>query len=243
MKVVVLAAGKGIRMKPLTDEKPKAMVELKGKPLLERSLEGLKEAGASEICLVVGYLKEQIKDFFGNNFQGVPVFYVEQKEQLGTGHAFLLAKKFCGKENFLASYCDLVFEGRFIKSFFEFAEKNSGKFYAVVAVRKASDVSKFGLVETDGCIVKNLVEKPKQKKPGLVNAGLYWFSPKIFDEIEKAKKSPRGEIEITTPLKKLASQKRLGCFEVQGKSLDIGTKEELEKAEKEFGGKLIKKSN
>jgi NDP-sugar pyrophosphorylase family protein len=234
LKVVVLAAGKGTRMKPLTDSKPKAMVELKGKPLLERSLEGFADAGASEICLVVGYLKEQVIGFFGNDFLGARVCYAEQKEQLGTGHGFGLAKKFCGKKNFLASYCDLVFDGKFIKNFFAFAEKNSRRFDAVVAVKKVNNVSKFGFVETEGCIVKKLVEKPGQKKTGFINAGLYWFSPKIFDAIEKTKKSPRREIEITSSIKKFMKEKRLGCFEVQGKVFDIGTIKELKAAEKEI---------
>ncbi|MDD5147931.1 MAG: sugar phosphate nucleotidyltransferase [Candidatus ainarchaeum sp.] len=232
MKVVVLAAGKGKRMLPLTDSMPKALVPLKGKPLIQRSLEGFADAGASEIALVIGYMGGDIRTFFRKAFQGIPIVYIEQEEQLGTGHGFGLARDFCAGENFLASYCDLVFEGGFIENFFEFAEKNSARFDAVVAVRKTGDVSKFGFVEAEGNVVKNLVEKPKEKKTGLINAGLYWFSGKIFDAIEKTQPSERGEIEITDSIKGFMKKGRLGCFEVRGKCLDIGTMEELKEAEK-----------
>jgi len=221
-------------MKPLTDSKPKAMVLLKDKPLLEWHLESLAEAGVSEIAVVVGYLHQQIEEFFGKNFHEIPITYIEQNEQLGTAHAVSLAEKFAGKENFLVGQADVIMESYFIREFFYFAEKNKKRFDAVVAARKVSDVSKFGRIIEEKGIVKKIIEKSGEKKPGLINAGLWWFSPKIFSEIKKTKKSPRGEFEITDSAKLFIEKNRLGCFPLEGDCFDIGTIEELEKAEKEF---------
>ncbi|MBN1941578.1 MAG: NTP transferase domain-containing protein [Candidatus Diapherotrites archaeon] len=234
MKAVVLAAGKGVRMRPLTDEKPKAMVLLKGKPLIQRSMESFGDAGASEILIVTGYMQEQIKEFFRNTFQGIPLEYIVQKEQVGTAHAIGLAKGFVGNENFLVSYSDVILEGDFIRKFWDFGEQHAGAFDAIVAVRHENDVSKFGLVECRGNVVESIVEKPKEKKSGFVNSGLWWFSPKIFSEIEKTKPSKRGEFEITDSVKPLVETQRVGCFELEGRFFDIGNIRELHAAEKEL---------
>lgn len=234
MKIIILAAGKGVRMSPLTDSNPKALVELKGKPLLERCLTEFAKAGALQIVLVVGYLHEQIKNFFGKKFGKIPITYILQKQQLGTAHAISLAEPFAKKQGFFVGQADVIIPFAQIKNFFVFCKKNSAKFDAIVAVRFVPDVSKFGLIEEQGNIVTALKEKTGEKKPGLINAGLWWFSPKIFAAIKKTKKSLRGEFEITDSAKKFLKKKRLGCFEIKGKIFDIGTTKELEQAEKQI---------
>ncbi|MBN2127609.1 MAG: nucleotidyltransferase family protein, partial [Candidatus Diapherotrites archaeon] len=93
MNAVILAAGKGTRLKPLTDFVPKCMVELKGKPLIEWILTELKKAGIKKAVLVVGYKKEKIKEFIGEKFKGIEIEYVFQKKQLGTGNALSTGEK------------------------------------------------------------------------------------------------------------------------------------------------------
>ena len=109
MKAVILAAGKGVRLRPLTDNVPKAMVKLKGKPLLEWNMEILKECGIGEILIVDGYRKEALEKYFGNSYKGIPVKYLFQEKQLGTADAIRLADKFV-KGDFLVLSTDVIVE-------------------------------------------------------------------------------------------------------------------------------------
>jgi len=233
MKCVVLAAGKGTRMLPLTEEIPKAMVLLGKKPLLQWHLESLVKAGAEKFCIISGWKREKIEEYFGKEFHGIPIEYVFQEKQLGNAHAIGLAEKFVSGEKFLVSYCDVIMDSEFIKKFMEFGKK-SKESDAVVAVRKVSDVSKFGWIKTKGEKVLEIIEKPEKKQKGLINAGLWFFSPKIFEEIRKTEKSKRGELEITDSVKPLIKKGKLGFLETKQKVFDIGTIGELKKAEKEI---------
>jgi len=231
MKAVILAAGKGIRMKPLTEKKPKPLIEINGKSFLERQLTELNKAGIKEVVIVVGYLKEKIIEEFGGKSEGIDLKYVFQEEQKGTAHGLLCAKKLI-KEDFIQVNADLIFESELIE---ELKDKQRN----VLVLRKVDSAKGFGLVEVKGKKVIGLIEKPseeQEKKLGekLVNCGIYKFTPEIFDAIEKISLSERNELELTDAIKLLIEKNKVEWISVKGKFFDIGTIKELKEAEKNF---------
>lgn len=229
MKAVVLAAGQGKRMQPLTNDRPKALVELKGKPLLQHVLESLEKAGVEETIIVVGFLAEMVKAKFGKKLGKMKLGYVEQRIPMGTAHALLQArKKIRGKQRFLVASTDVIVPAELWKSL---AAKKG--FDAVVALREEEHPESFGIALVSGKKLEQIVEKPLGKiESNLVNAGCYAFSEKIFPALKKTKIGERGEFELTDAINALAAKKKAGFVLHKGKYLDIGTIEDLEAAEK-----------
>jgi NDP-sugar pyrophosphorylase family protein len=227
MKAVVLASGLGKRMRPLTNDRPKALVEFKGKPLLEHVLESLEKAGVEEAVIVVGYFPDLVKKRFGKRFGKVRLKYALQRIPMGTGHAVLQAKgKVRGK--FLVCYGDVIVEPGLWKRLWK-----KQVFEAVVAVRPEKNPERFGVALTKGGKLVRIVEKPKTRvESSLVNAGAYAFSQKVFSALKGIKLSPRGEFELTDAVNALASKGKAGFVLYKGKCLDIGTLKELRLAEK-----------
>ena len=228
MLAVILAGGKGVRMLPLTKEIPKAMVKLKGKPLLEWIILELKNAGVNKLAIVVGYKKEKIIEYFGNSFAGLPITYVEQKRALGTAHALLQAKDVAKDERqFIACHGDVIAKGTDIKRLIDAEGK------AVVALRLEKNAERFGVIEVKHNKIVSIVEKPKGIKEALVNAGLYKFDSSIFELLSKLKRNrARNEYELTDALKKLVEKNELHYVIIKQKVLDIGTIQDLENAER-----------
>jgi len=226
LKCVVLAGGKGTRMLPLTENNPKALVELNGKALLGQVLEGFAEAGFEEAGIVVGGSGEQIVEKFGEEFNGMKLKYLEQKEPLGTADAVRIAGNFVGSEDFVAGNADVIVGAGDLK---KLAEVQG--FDAVVLAHESRAPWKYGCLKTEEETLLEIVEKPeKGKEPSsLVNAGCYKFSQKIFEEIEKIEKSKRGELEITDAVNAFAEEGKAGFVKAVGKVRDIGSLEDLEK--------------
>jgi bifunctional UDP-N-acetylglucosamine pyrophosphorylase/glucosamine-1-phosphate N-acetyltransferase len=195
----------------------------------------LKEAGATGFVVVVGYMGHKVKGFFGESFQGAPISYVMQEQRNGTAKAIGLAKEFCGKEDFLVSYTDIVFGPRLWRALLE-----KKGFDAVIAIRKDKHPERYGNVLTRGARIVEIIEKPKPEevKSHWVLVGAYRFSPKIFEAIEATPISARGEFEITDSLKILMQQGKVGFEKYIGKFFDIGSLEDLKAAE----GKLAKEA-
>ncbi|MFH0714704.1 MAG: sugar phosphate nucleotidyltransferase [Candidatus Diapherotrites archaeon] len=228
MKAVVLAAGIGTRLKPLTNDIPKVMVEVNGKPILQRVLEQLKWAGIEETILVVCYKREKIEHYFGNEFQGMKLKYAAQeKPNAGTADAMYRAKPYI-RDRFLAAYADNLWERSIFKRLKELKSAN-----AIVAT-PVQDVEKYGILKVEGNKILDWVEKPKKEEApsNLANAGLYLFSPKIFDCIEKISPSPRGELELTDAVRLHLKEESYEFVPYEGTWIDIGNFELLEKANK-----------
>ncbi|MFB0561552.1 MAG: bifunctional sugar-1-phosphate nucleotidylyltransferase/acetyltransferase [Candidatus Lokiarchaeia archaeon] len=223
MKAVILAAGEGTRLRPLTLTRPKHIFPIGGKPLLEHTLSGLKNTGINEILIVVGYLKEKIIEILGDGEKlGIEISYIEQPEVLGTADATSLAEKFVNNESFLLINGDVItkettYQG--LRSKFE-REKTD----AVLAVTQVPDPSKYGIVEIEKGKVTKIVEKPVQTSPSdYVNAGIYLFSPQIFEAIRQTKKSRRGEYEITESIQILIKQeKTILAYKITNYWFDVG---------------------
>jgi bifunctional UDP-N-acetylglucosamine pyrophosphorylase/glucosamine-1-phosphate N-acetyltransferase len=198
MKAIILAAGEGKRMRPLTLETPKPMIRVLGKPLLQWIIEGL-PSEITELILVLGYKGEQIKEYFGDNFAGRPVKYVWQEKPLGTGHALHLCKDLIGPgERFLYMMGDDLHSTKAIQALIRHG-------LGVLAYEHA-DPRPFGVLEVDA---KNRVvgieEKPAQPKTNLVAVGVYLFDSTFFDYPMPLSK--RGEYEYIEPLQAMIKEK------------------------------------
>ena len=206
MKAVVLAAGKGERLWPLTETRPKPLLPIVNKPILQNTLEGLVAAGIRQIILVTNYRAERIQETFGDGSSlSCEIEYVKQKSPRGTADAVgAAASALRGEDRFVVAYGDDYYENRAVREFLSEAGKNDG---ITVATAKVDDASQFGLIEEDNGRVTRIREKLEKPMTGQVNAGLYVFTGAVLDAIKKTTRSKRGELELTDSLKVLLDQK------------------------------------
>lgn len=228
MKGIILTAGEGTRMRPLTLTRPKTMLQVGGKPIIQYNLESLRDAGIKDIIMVVGYKKEAIKDYFGNGTKfGVNITYVFQKKRLGTAHAIKSVRDVVDSE-FIVLNGDVIVDPRLIVDLI--ANYESADASSLLMLTEVEDPSSFGVVEIEGNQIKNIVEKPsKEEAPSsLINAGIYVLDKTIFEAIDKTKKSERGEYEITDSFKiQMKENKKVIGLKSEDKWIDIGRPWEL----------------
>lgn len=177
---VVLAAGEGTRLRPLTHNRPKPMLPAANQPILEHVLDALVDAGMERICLVVGYKRSRVQEHFGPRYRNTPIQYVVQEKQVGSGHALLQAKEHVDNP-FVVVNGDQLVDGASVTRVTETFEQRPG---AVMAIVDRPDASQYGVVELDGEEVEELVEKPDTDDYRLINAGVYAFTQNIFDVID-----------------------------------------------------------
>ncbi|AOW80068.1 glucose-1-phosphate thymidylyltransferase [Halodesulfurarchaeum formicicum] len=197
MKAVILAAGEGQRLSPLTNVRPKPMLPVANEPILARVIEAVAAAGIEEILLVVGYKSDRIQQAIGDGDDwGVDVTYVKQAKQLGTGDAVLQAEPHV-EEDFLVLNGDRVTDSQVLTDVIE-RRKTTGE--TVMAVTRAEERSLYGVVELDGDRVIDIIEKPEPHEidSDLINAGVYAFGPEIFEAIRAT--STHGELALTDVL-------------------------------------------
>ncbi len=225
MKAVLLAAGAGERLMPITATRPKHLIKIAGKPILEFCLEAVKRAGVNEVIVVTHYMGETIRNYFGDGAKlGLKVAYVEQGKMLGTGNATEVVEPYLDGD-FILIYGDLLFGQNTVKTVIEkFKESEAAVAMAVVPVEKTEN---YGIVEQNvQREVKRIVEKPPAGKApsNLANAGIYAFSKEIFDEIKRTKTSIRGEWELTDAISMLVKcGKTVNAVELsKGEWFDIG---------------------
>lgn len=227
-KAVLLAAGRGTRMRELTLELPKPMIAVRGRPILAHIVAGLKAAGVTHFLIVVGYRAEVVRDFFGDGSAfGARIQYATQVTQDGTGRVVELAREFTGGDPFVLSYGDILIEPA---NYQRLVALEAGD-EALVSVKRMDDVSQGGAVFiNDRGEVTGLREKPKPGEPTSpwYNAGVYTFRPSVFDFTAKLEKSPRGEYELTDAIRAMAqSGHRIRCLELAGEWADVRDPEVL----------------
>jgi dTDP-glucose pyrophosphorylase len=250
MKAVILAAGKGTRMKDLTDEIPKPMLRVHGRPILEHILEGLIAAGIREYCLVTGWRAEVIENHFGDGSKwGVRISYARQATQDGTGRAPELAKEFVGDEPFLLTYGDILVKPEIYQQMM--SRFGQGQFSGLLTVTVGQDVTVGGLnlLDEQFCL-KRLIEKPtgaqidqlraegwlKPGQPVYYNAGIYLFRPVLFEFTARLQKSPRGEYELTDALSAMVDAgHRIAALEIAGPWVDVRDPDVLAGLQREAG--------
>ena len=209
MKAVLLAAGKGKRLRPITATRPKPLIPIAGKPLLEHTILSLKKAGISSILIIVGYKQEMIKEYFKDGIEnfGVKIDYITQEEHLGTAHAAKHAMDFVGNDDFLLMYGDIFIEGKVFSNLVE--DFKSFKPEGIISLIKVKNPEEYGIITlNDNGFVEKITEKPSKGLDlgNLANAGIYIFTPLIFKAILETKKSIRGEYEFTDSMEIMISQ-------------------------------------
>jgi dTDP-glucose pyrophosphorylase len=239
-KAVILAAGRGTRMRELTADLPKPMIEVRGKPVLQHIIEGLRDAGIRDCLIVVGYRADAVRDFFGDGSgYNVAIQYKTQTVQDGTGRVVELARDFTRSDPFILAYGDILVD----PANYTRITKLIDGVEAILTVTRGEDISKGGAVFlNDDMDVIDLREKMQpvagvsdgghsdqrsQLQP-FYNAGLYAFRASIFDFIAKLKPSPRGEYELTDAIRELAqSGNRVKAIELSGEWADVRDPETL----------------
>ncbi len=219
MKAVILAAGKGIRMLPLTENIPKVLVPIAGKPFLWYLLKNLQKAGINEIGLVVRFKQEKVRKLVRE--MGIEnATFIDQHEHLGTGHAVLQARQFVGNEKFLVINGDNLFSVGDIQ---QIASK-PGNFLSGFEV---DDASAYGALVIDEGKLVRIEEKSKTPSSNLVNTGLYLFGPEIFEKLSLLSKSERGEYELPDAMTALAKEGRMSVYKLKDYWIDLGKKEDV----------------
>ncbi len=239
MQAVILTAGEGTRMRPLTLTRPKTMLPVGGKPILQYNIEALRDAGITEILLIVGYKEEMVKEHFGNgNKIGVNINYITQKERLGTAHAIGHSREFI-KEDFMVLNGDIILDPELLGELVNKYTSSSAD--TMMVLTEVDDPSSFGVVEIQEGLITNIVEKPApgEAPSNLINTGIYVFNQDILSKIEKTGLSPRGEYEITDSLQmQIDEGKKVGGLATQKKWIDVGRPWELLEINEEFLDKM-----
>ena len=218
MKAVVLGAGLGKRLSSVTASMPKVLLKVGEKTLIEHNVDKLRKIGINDIAVVIGYKGEMVKEVLGNS-----VTYYEQREQLGTAHAFLCAEKFIDEPYFLGINGDMFFTDP-LTDFIKLKP-------SAVAVYHFEDTRRFGRMEIkDGRLV-TVKEKTEEGGLGFINAGVYLFPKQVFELIRKTPLSPRREYEITDTVQMMIDQGlKFTVYNLKGFWTDIAYLTDLEKA-------------
>ncbi|MDS0221899.1 sugar phosphate nucleotidyltransferase [Haloarcula sp. S1AR25-5A] len=212
---VVLAAGEGTRLRPLTRNRPKPMLPAANRPILEHVFDALVEAGIEKLVVVVGYKRDRVKGHFGPTYRGVPITYVSQTKQLGSGHALLQARNAVDGPLLVMNGDRLVDAATIEAVDSSYAETG----HTSIAVLERQDTSRYGAVEVhDGDIV-DIVEKPQHGNFRLINGGVYAFNGDIFEAIDETTRHA-GELALTDTIELLIESDRVRAVEVDGMWVD-----------------------
>jgi glucose-1-phosphate thymidylyltransferase len=232
MKAVLLAAGKGERLQPLTNKISKQMITIAGKPFLEYVINDIVRLGFDDICIVIGHLGNQIQDYFkdGRKFNA-KIRYVTQKEFKGTADATNYAREFVGSDKFLLYLTDTLIPG--LENYLKNMLNQDPEIEILSAKIDDSEISSAGNIELDGDYVKEISEKPKHSKSNLAWAGIALFkSNLIFKIIENLKPSFRGEYEITDAMNQVLQNNKKIKNHICERYIDSGTPKGLIEATK-----------
>jgi bifunctional UDP-N-acetylglucosamine pyrophosphorylase/glucosamine-1-phosphate N-acetyltransferase len=239
MKAVVLAAGEGLRLRPLTSTRPKHMLPVGGAPLLEHTLVALRTAGIRDVAVIVGYIEEKIRNYFQDGSSlGISLTYITQRNPSGTANAVGMAEEYVNGEDFIAVYGDLLLGRDVFSTVLRRHGVDGALTMAVVPVANPRD---FGVITVKDSFVKKIAEKPKgQLESNLINAGVYVFPAEIFRYIRETGKSARGEYEITDTLQSLLNKNTTisACPLGPEEWLDIGRPWDLLEANSRLLGKM-----
>lgn len=230
VQAVILAGGRGLKMRPFTFEMPKALFPVGGKPVLEHIIERLRQFEVRDIIFTIGHLGERIKDHFGDGKKfGVSITYIVEDKPAGTAGALRLARKYLKPNTFLVAHCDILIDIN-LQDLIVFHKDQDT--VATIALTSVVDPSSFGEVVLHGAKITKFIEKPKRGKQTsqLINCGLYLFENEIFQHIPKGKASLLEDI-----FPRLAKRKQLAGFIFEGRWADIGTPTSYERAIKEWG--------
>lgn len=230
MQTVILAAGQGTRLRPLSESVPKPMLPIAGRPIAAHVADAAVAGGADELIFVTGYMANVVEEHFGKRYRGVPVSYATQEEQLGTAHAVRAAREYITEE-FAVLNGDNLYDPESIVELF------SGG--PAIGVFEVEDPSSYGVLSTDGKRVTDIIEKPKEPPTNLANAGVYLFpaEARAFLDVPK---SERGEHELTDVLARVIEDHNVTPVELD-RWMDVGRAWELLEANELLLGEETKR--
>lgn len=239
LKAIILSAGEGSRMRPLTLTKPKTMLPVAGKPIIQYNIESLRDNGITDILLIVRYKEEIVRNYFGDGSDfGVNISYKTQKDFLGTANAISYGEDFID-DSIIVLNGDIILDDEIIHEIIK--KYNYLSPDTLMLLTEVEDPSAFGVVEIENGNIKNIVEKPKREDApsNLVNAGIYIFNKDIFDKIRETEISERGEYEITDSVSlQIEDNKTVIGHKTSKDWIDVGRPWELIEVNEELIGKL-----
>lgn len=222
-QAVILAGGQGVKMRPLTYEIPKSLIPVRGRPVIEYTIDLLRNVGIRDIIIVTGYLGERIKETLGNGQKyGVKITYSHENRPLGSAGALRNAKDLLSDKPFLVINGDVLIKIN-ISEFINFHE--SDKYVATIALSTKSDTYGYGTVLLRGEKILDFASVKTGGKSQLINAGLYIFNPEIFNYIPKT-----GKVYFDDIFPVLAKERKLSGFTFEGDWFDISTPKNYEQA-------------
>lgn len=211
LKAVILAAGEGKRLRPFTVSRPKVMIPVAGKPILEYVVEALLENGITDIVMVVGYHKEKIMSYFEDGKRyGAKISYAVQEKQLGTGHALLCSREYLD-EDFLVVAGDNLIDSKTISDLL------MGQPPAMLVTRSETP-SKYGVIQVRKGQILSIVEKPEEEMGNIINTGIYWFTEDFLEKFANLR--AQGDLGITDMLQQLLPDIELKAIPTDGRWID-----------------------
>jgi glucose-1-phosphate thymidylyltransferase len=227
MKALVLSGGAGTRLRPITHTSAKQLVPVANKPVLFYGLEAIRDAGVTDVGIIVGDTAAEIEAAVGDGSGlGIKVTYIKQEAPLGLAHCVLIAREFLGNDDFVMYLGDNFIIGGITELVDEFQTEG---YDAQILLTKVDNPSQFGVAELgkDGRVA-TLVEKPKNPKSDLALVGVYMFKPVIHEAVRAIKPSNRGELEITDAIQWLIDEgKAVSPHLVTGYWKDTGRLEDM----------------
>ena len=232
MKGIILHGGHGTRLRPLTHTGPKQLLPIANKPMSEYCLNSLKDAGVSEIAIIIGGVaSNKVQEYYGDGEKfDINITYVLQDEPRGIAHAISLCQKFIGNEKFIVFLGDNILE----RSILEYKEKfEKSDMDASILLCEVDNPTRFGIADVKDGMITKIMEKPKDPPTNLAVTGIYFLTPIIFDIISRLKPSWRNELEITEALQMLLEERNKITYNtVTDYWKDTGTSEDIIHANK-----------
>ena len=226
MKALILAGGTGTRLRPITHTSAKQLVPVANKPILFYGLEAIRDAGITDVGIVVGDTADEIEAAVGDGTRwALRTTYIRQEAPLGLAHAVLVSESFLGGEEFVMYLGDNLIKGGITELVNEFERDRPDSMILLARVR---DPQRFGVAELDGGRIVRLVEKPKDPQSDLALVGVYLFTAAILEAAKRIQPSWRDELEITDAIQYLIDEGRdVRPHVIEGWWKDTGKLEDL----------------
>ena len=241
LKGILLHAGHGTRLRPLTHTGPKQLLPIANKPMSQYCIESMKGAGVKEIAIIIGGIGSQkVKEYYGNGEKfGVNITYIEQDFPRGISHAISLCESFVNNQKFLVFLGDNIIQKSINEIGENFKKSNDA---ATILLCEVENPSRFGIADIENGQIKKIIEKPKNPPTNLAVTGIYFLTPIIFDIIKRLKPSWRNELEITDALDMLLNEKHSISYKmITDYWKDTGTPEDIINANKAILENIIPK--